>query len=42
MLYVYGGWCVIEIVKLLLARRAPAAWTGFRKTLALRFAPSAD
>jgi cation:H+ antiporter len=42
MLYVYGGWCVFEIVKLLVARRAPAAWIGFRKTLALRFAPAEE
>jgi cation:H+ antiporter len=38
MILVYAAWCAIEIVKMLIARKAPAAWTGFRKTWALRFA----
>lgn len=38
MIWVYAGWCAIEIVKMLLKREAPAAWTGFRNTLARRFA----
>lgn len=42
MILVYLGWCAIEIVKLIAARRAPAAWVGMRKTLALRFAPQTE
>ncbi|MGN6184382.1 MAG: hypothetical protein ACTHQM_12095 [Thermoanaerobaculia bacterium] len=38
MVYVYLGWCVIEVIKLLIARKAPAAWIGFRKTWTSRFA----
>lgn len=37
MIVVYMAWCVIEIVKILITRRPPAAWIGFRKTLVLRF-----
>ncbi|MGZ5433860.1 MAG: hypothetical protein ACXW5U_11085 [Thermoanaerobaculia bacterium] len=42
MILVYALWCVIEIVKMIAAREAPAAWIGMRKTLALRFAPPAE
>ncbi|MCU1244398.1 MAG: hypothetical protein JWN02_308 [Acidobacteria bacterium] len=38
MLYVYGGWSGLEIVKILIQRKPVAAWTGFRETLARRFA----
>ena len=38
MIWVYAGWCVLEIFKLLLARRAPAAWTGIRETWKRRMA----
>jgi cation:H+ antiporter len=38
MIYVYLAWCVVEIVKLLLNRKAPEAWHCFRRTLAQRFA----
>ncbi len=34
MIYVYLGWCLIEVVKLLIGRTAPAAWHGLRRTLA--------
>ena len=38
MIWVYTGWCAIELLKLLFQRQAPAAWTGLRKTWASRFA----
>jgi cation:H+ antiporter len=38
MLWVYSAWCVLEILKHLLARKPPAAWTGLRTTLTRRFA----
>jgi hypothetical protein len=38
MIWVYLIWCGIEVVRLIAARQAPAAWTGAKKTLALRFA----
>jgi cation:H+ antiporter len=38
MIFVYAGWCVVEAVKLIAARRPPAAWTGLRRTLDRRFA----
>ena len=34
MIYVYLGWCLIEIVRLISHRSAPAAWTAFRRTWA--------
>lgn len=42
MIFVYLGWCVIETIKLLMARQAPAAWVGLRKTWTARFAPPAE
>ena len=42
MIVAYGLWCVFEIAKMLIARRAPAAWVGLRHTLARRFATAAD
>jgi len=42
MIWVYTGWCALEIVKLLFARKAPAAWGGLRETLKLRFAPDGE
>lgn len=38
MIWVYAGWCGIEIFKLLLRRKVPPAWVGLRETLARRFA----
>lgn len=38
MIWVYAIWCGIEIVRLLLRRAVPPAWTGLRETLARRFA----
>lgn len=38
MLWVYGFWCIFEIVKMFLAGGPPRAWTGMRKTMASRFA----
>jgi len=38
MLYVYGGWSGFEILKIIVQRQPVAAWTGFRETLARRFA----
>ena len=39
MIYVYLGWCAIELIRMMLwDRRAPRAWAGLRTTLARRFA----
>lgn len=38
MVWVYAGWCAIEIGKLVVRRQVPAAWSGFRETVARRFA----
>ena len=38
MIWVYLVWCGVEIVRLIIARQAPAAWVGLRETLAQRFA----
>jgi len=42
MIFVYLGWCVLEMIKMLAARRAPPAWTGLRETLARRFDAPAE
>ncbi|HWW60225.1 MAG TPA: hypothetical protein VN181_02555 [Thermoanaerobaculia bacterium] len=42
MLWVYAGWCVLELVKLVAAREAPRAWIGLRKTLGARFAAAGE
>ncbi|HET7433080.1 MAG TPA: hypothetical protein VFN10_00055 [Thermoanaerobaculia bacterium] len=42
MIWIYTAWCALEIVKMLFARKAPAAWTAFRRTLDSRFATSAE
>jgi cation:H+ antiporter len=34
MIYVYLGWCLIEIAVLISRRSAPAAWLGLRRTFA--------
>jgi hypothetical protein len=34
MIYVYLGWCLIEIGLLISRRSAPAAWHGLRRTFA--------
>ena len=38
MLYVYAAWCGAELLRLVVQRGAPAAWTALRETLAHRFA----
>jgi hypothetical protein len=38
MIYVYLAWCIVELVRLVISREAPAAWRGLRITLAQRFA----
>jgi cation:H+ antiporter len=38
MVYVYLAWCIVEMVKLLIHRTPPAAWTGFRHTMTRRLA----
>src|SRR5260370_767670 len=38
MIYVYLGWCIVELVRMIAARSAPAAWTALRTTLRQRFA----
>jgi hypothetical protein len=34
MIYVYLGWCLIEIGRMVATRRLPAAWHGLRRTFA--------
>src|SRR3989442_6346153 len=34
MIYVYLGWCLIELVRLIANGSAPAAWRGLRRTFA--------
>jgi cation:H+ antiporter len=34
MIYVYLGWCLIEIVRMVATRTLPAAWHGLRRTFA--------
>jgi len=34
MIYVYLGWCLIEIVRLIANRSAPAAWIALKRTFA--------
>jgi cation:H+ antiporter len=38
MVWVYAGWCALEIIKLLVKREVPAAWAGLRETVSRRFA----
>ncbi len=39
MIYVYLGWCVLEILRILIFERGvPRAWSGLRTTFARRFA----
>ena len=38
MIYVYLGWCMVELIRMVASRSAPAAWRGLRNTLAERFA----
>lgn len=38
MIYVYLGWCILELARMIFSRSAPAAWRGLRNTLAHRFA----
>ena len=38
MIYVYLGWCILELARMVISREAPAAWRGLRNTLAERFA----
>ncbi|HJQ36158.1 MAG TPA: hypothetical protein VKB93_03370 [Thermoanaerobaculia bacterium] len=42
MIWVYAGWCLIEILKFAFAGKPPAAWTALRETLKLRFAPKGE
>lgn len=42
MIWIYTAWCAVEILKMLFARKAPAAWIGLRKTLGARFSPAAE
>jgi cation:H+ antiporter len=42
MIWVYAGWCGIEVIKMLIAREAPAAWGGMRRTWARRFPDAAE
>jgi cation:H+ antiporter len=37
MIYVYLGWCLIEVVRMIARRSAPAAWHALRRTLAERY-----
>jgi len=38
MIWVYLGWCVLEIGRMIVMREKPAAWTALRNVLARRFA----
>jgi cation:H+ antiporter len=38
MIYVYLAWCVVELLRLVAARKAPPAWTALQTTLRHRFA----
>ncbi|MEK6371800.1 MAG: hypothetical protein AABO58_03810 [Acidobacteriota bacterium] len=38
MIYVYLGWCILELVLMVASRSAPAAWRGLRTTLTKRLA----
>jgi cation:H+ antiporter len=38
MIWVYLGWCVLEIGRMIVTREKPAAWTALRNVLARRFA----
>lgn len=38
MIYVYLAWCAVELGRLIVSGKAPAAWRGLRTTLAARFA----
>jgi hypothetical protein len=38
MIYVYLAWCVVELLRLVAQRQAPAAWRALRTTLGERFA----
>ena len=38
MIYVYLGWCIVELVRLIMSREVPPAWRALRKTLVMRFA----
>jgi cation:H+ antiporter len=42
MIAVYLAWCAIEILLMIAAGRAPAAWSGAKKTLATRFNPPVE
>src|ERR1041385_1587663 len=38
MIYVYLGWCIVEVIRMVVSGSAPAAWRALRNTLAERFA----
>ena len=38
MIYVYLGWCIVELIRIAANGSAPAAWRALRNTLAERFA----
>jgi cation:H+ antiporter len=38
MIWVYLGWCIFEIARMIVMREKPAAWTALRNVLARRFA----
>jgi len=38
IIYVYLAWCVVELIRLVISRQAPAAWRALRTTLGERFA----
>ena len=42
MIWVYVIWCVIEILMMIAARQAPAAWVALKKTWTSRFAPAPE
>jgi cation:H+ antiporter len=40
MVYVYLAWCTVEVVRMLMRRTAPPAWSAMRGTLHARFSPT--
>jgi cation:H+ antiporter len=38
MVDIYLAWCAVELLRILIKREVPPAWTGLRETLARRFA----
>jgi len=42
MLWVYAGWCGLEMVKMIIRAKAPEAWVALRNTMRRRLAPAPE